>query len=147
IDLVSNGNGTAAATFDYSALGAHSVTFTHLAADGTTISSNTIDGPVLTDPVFQVVFHCPPGTTVYYSIWHGRLCNTCPWIDVIVGYCDGTMFTDAFVITPNTGPGVPSYDGVTSMMVTGRGMSSMTVSAANLGTFAAKCSGLGSAQI
>src|SRR6185295_1590723 len=34
IDLVSNGNGTAAATFDYSALGAHSVTFTHLAADG-----------------------------------------------------------------------------------------------------------------
>ena len=144
--VTSNGDGTGIFTFDYFDMGATGVEIKEVDANGTVIFSQDFPGPIVDFPLDNVIFVCPPGTLPTPGIWHGRLCNTCPWIDVFVWYCNGTMYTN-LVVTPTLPVGGPDIPGIGSMSITGSGIPGMVVSNANLRTYGVQCWGLDPAQV
>jgi hypothetical protein len=145
--ITSNGSGGVTLHFDYTSLGATSVTVAIYDHNGTQTGGGTYDGGTV-DQVYQPNFTCPPGMYPVVGVQHVRECNTCPWIDVYGWYCGGQFYSNEFiVVTPHFAAGTPDQPGVTSMILTGSGMPSMTVSDANLDTFGVKSYGVGQAVI
>ena len=82
--MVSNGDGSAMYTFDYSDVGATSVLVEEFDANGILVSSVEYAGPIVDLPVNVEEFICPPGCVKTSYIWYGKLCNTCPFFSQIV---------------------------------------------------------------
>ena len=145
--LVSNGDGTALLTCDYSEVGATEITIQRRGANGNVVSSDTYPGPIVDLPLNHQIFDCPPGSIAVAGVWVGQLCNTCPIITVYVFYCDGVMYTEALVITPTFPTGTPDNPGVESLSITGSGLPELVISDADIRTFGVPSWGLGQAHL
>ena len=132
--MVSNGDGSAMYTLDYSDVGATSILIEQLDANGHVISSAEYAGPVVDLPLNSEEFICPPGTVPTVLIWTGQLCYACPIITHIVLVCNGTTYTER-MITPTFPPGTPDSPGVESLSIAGSGLPELVVSDADIRTF------------
>jgi hypothetical protein len=144
--MISNGDGTVTLTFDYSALGATSVTIAQYNHDGVLVGGGTTDGPIV-GYTYQPNGTCPHGMTPVFGVQHVRECNTCPWIDVWGWYCGPQFYSNEFTVTPHLPIGAPDQPGLQSMMITAGGISDLAVSDANLEAFGVQCWGVGQAQV
>lgn len=149
--LVSNGDGSAMYTLDYSEVGATSILIEQLDASGIVISSAEYTGPIVDFPLNQQEFICPPGCIKTWRWWTGQLCTTCPVISHVVFTCTcpgggGTDYTERR-ITPTFPPGTPESPGFESFSITGSGLPELLVSNAHLRTFNLPSWGLGAAYL
>ncbi len=144
--MVSNGDGSAMYTFDYSDVGATSIEIVQLDKNGRVIFSETYPGPIVDFPLNAEVFICPPGFYSGWSVYTGQVCPTCPILTFIIHYCSGTTFTQ-FVVTPTFPPGTPESPGFESLSITGSGVPELAVSNAHVRTFGNPSWGEGQAHI
>jgi hypothetical protein len=144
--MVSNSDGSVTFTFDYSALGATSVTIMEYDHEGAVVGGGTTGGPIV-DFTYQPAGTCPPGSTPVLGMQHVRMCNTCPWIDVYGWYCGPQFYSNEFTVNPHLPIGVPDQPGIQSMVLTARGISGMIASDANVDSFGVQCWGVGQAQL
>ncbi len=144
--MVSNADGSVTFTFDYSALGASSVTILQYDHNGVVVGGGTTAGPFV-GFTYQPNGTCPQGLVPVLGMQHVRECNTCPWIDVYGWYCGPQFYSNEFTVNPHLPIGAPDQPGIQSMMQTAGGLSGMTVSDANLESFGVQCWGVGQAQV
>lgn len=151
---VSNGDNTTIDTYDYSPMGATSITITDFDEHGNQISSTTYPGPVVTLPGNQRPINCPCGwVTVYFWAWvngkyHWCSRNYCPCLGGGTSTpIDDTNRSDLRMVTPNFPVGVPEMPGVDTLLVSASGLHEFDITATDLGSFGTTTHGLGQARV
>jgi len=151
--ITSSGNGIDHSTFDFSGIGAVSVTIDEYGDDGRLISSKTFAGPV-GEKSWTPAAMCADGSSTLESVRWTKDCSTCTPVLEIERVCpsDGAGWLSgtprAKIVVRGDQPTQHQFgDVIDSMIVTASGIPSFEVVERHIETFGAKVKGTGGAHL